>query len=657
MSVLIAHGLKRHFGAHEVLRGTDLRLEPGEKVGVVGRNGGGKTTLMKVIAGLEQPDDGELILPKGVRLSYVPQRPEFEPGTIAFEHVSSGLDEVRQVREALEKTEQQLGELDGDALDAAVTRYGELNDRMEFLAGWTADQRVEQVLSGIGFPEQLWERDANTLSGGEKARVAMAAELVRRPDLLLIDEPTNHLDLDGIEWLEAYLKELPSAVLLISHDRRMLDNVVDAIVELEFGELVRYPGNFSKYLVLRAERVEAAIRAYDNQAEKLRKEEQFIKKHMGSQRTSEAKGRLKRLKRVERLERPINDVRRPILKMGEVQRSGEKLFHGEELAIGHGDKALHEGLEVRLGRGERVGLVGPNGAGKTTLLKVLAGKTAPIAGKLERGHKAVCGYYDQEQSDLDPESTPFKTIKREHPTATDEEIRSHLALFLFRGDDVDLPVGGLSGGERARLTLARLVLENPTWLALDEPTNHLDLASRTALEEMLSGYPGAMLCISHDREFLDNLCTRILELGPDGLREFKGNYTDYRNALNSEASAAAEAKAAKEKAAKEAAKKQAEKQKQAAKQQGKGGKSKGKSSGSDKGGGKSGGGKVRNPYLFKKLEEEIMKLETEKEELNTAMTTEEVYRDADKMRDCQMRLAEVERDLEDRNQAWEEWVS
>lgn len=652
MSVLIAHGLKRLFGAHEVLRGTDLRLEPGEKVGVVGRNGGGKTTLMKVIAGLETPDDGELIIPKGVRRSYVPQRPEFEPGTIAFEHVSRGLEEVRAVQAELERVEKQLSELEGDALDSAVARYGELNDRMEFLEGWTADKRVEQVLSGIGFPERLWEREANTLSGGEKARVAMASELVRRPDLLLIDEPTNHLDLDGIEWLESYLQELPSAVLLISHDRRMLDNVVDAIVELEFGQLVRYPGNFSKYLILRAERVEAAIRAFDNQADKLRKEEQFIKKHMGSQRTSEAKGRLKRLRRVDRLERPINDVRRPILKMGAIQRSGEKLFQGEDLTIGHGETALHAGLEVRLGRGERVGLVGPNGAGKTTLLKVLAGKTSPMSGKLERGHKAICGYYDQEQSDLDPEATPFTTIKRLHPTATDEELRSHLALFLFRGNDVDQPVGGLSGGERARLTLARLVLENPTWLALDEPTNHLDLASRTALEEMLSSYPGAMLCISHDREFLDNLCTRILELGHDGLREFQGNYTDYRNALNAESDAASQAKAAKEKAAKEAAKKQAEKQAKASKQKGKSDKQKPKSK-SNSGGGQ----KVRNPYLFKKLEEEIMQLESEKEELNTAMTNEEVYRDAVKMRDCQLRLAEVERDLEDRNQAWEEWVS
>lgn len=319
----------------------------------------------------------------------------------------------------------------------------------------------------------------------------------------------------------------------------------------------------------------------------------------------------------------------------------------------YGASRALDGLDIAVPQGAICGLVGPNGAGKTTLLKVLAGKSAPISGKLERGHKAVCGYYDQEQGDLDPEATAFLTIKREHPTATDEEIRGHLALFLFRGDDVDQPVGGLSGGERARLTLARLVLQNPTWLALDEPTNHLDLASRTALEEMLSGYPGAILCISHDREFLDNLCTRILELGPNGLREFKGNYTDYRNALNAEASAAAEAKAAKEKAAKEAARKQAEKQAQAAKQ-----KSKGKGKAKSKGQAPSSGvGKVRNPYLFKKLEEEIMRLETEKEELSAAMTTEEVYRDADKMRECQMRLAEVERDLEERNQAWEEWVS
>ena len=651
MSLIHATGLKRHYGAHEVLNGVDLRIERGDKIGCVGRNGGGKSTLLRIITSEEQPDSGEVVIPKGVRMGYVPQRPSFPAGTRAFEHVESGLAEARALQEEMGELEVKLGEVDGDELDRVVTRYGELSEQMEFLDGWNAEQRVSQVMSGIGLSEDLWEREAESLSGGEKSRVAMARELVRRPDLLLLDEPTNHLDLEGIEWLEEYLREFSGAVYLISHDRRMLENVVTAIVDLERGKLRRYPGNYSKYIMQREERFASELRAYEIQADQIRKESAFIKKHMGSQRTAEAKGRQKKLSRVERLERPYNDVRKPTLKLGKVQRSGEQVLTAEDLSIGFAEKVLHKGLEFRLNRGDRVGLVGPNGAGKTTLLKALAGTTKPLSGKLELGHKAFCGYYDQEGSDLDPESTPFMTIRRAFPTMEDGQIRGHLALFLFRGDDVDLPVGGLSGGERARLALARLVLGNPTWLALDEPTNHLDLAARTSLEEMLSGFSGAMICISHDRAFLDDLCNKIVELSHTGLREFRGNYSEYRAKLVSEREALEGAAAAKQKKSQQAQRKAQESAKQKAskpakppkqdqpKKQAKGGSSQ----------------KVRNPYRFKKLEEEIVKLETEREELIAGMSDEAVYRDGELLRERQVRLAEVERDLGERNAEWESW--
>ncbi len=651
MSLLNATGLKRHYGAHEVLNGVDLRIERGDKIGCVGRNGGGKSTLLRIITGEEQPDFGEVAIPKGVRMGYVPQRPTFPGGTLAFAHVEGGLAEARALQDEMSELEVQLGEVEGDELDRVVTRYGELSEQMEFLGGWNAEQRVSQVMSGIGLDESLWQREAESLSGGEKSRVAMARELVRRPDLLLLDEPTNHLDLEGIEWLEEYLREFPGAVYLISHDRRMLENVVTAIVDLERGKLKRYPGNYSKYITQREERFASELRAYEIQADQIRKEAAFIKKHMGSQRTAEAKGRQKKLARVDRLERPYNDVRKPTLRLGKVQRSGERVLTAEGLSIGFGDTALHKGLEFRLDRGDRVGLVGPNGAGKTTLMKALAGRTQPLSGKLELGHKAFCGYYDQEGSDLDPESTPFMTIRRAFPTMEDGPIRSHLALFLFRGDDVDLPVGGLSGGERARLALARLVLGDPTWLALDEPTNHLDLAARTSLEEMLSGYGGAMICISHDRAFLDDLCNKIVQLDSSGLREFRGNYSDYRATLIAEREASQGAAAEKQKRARDAerkaqesAKKKADSDKSAKPAKKSGSKNSGR-----------GGQKVRNPYRFKKLEEEIMKLETEREELIAAMSDESVYRDGDLLRDKQVRLAEVERDLGERNAEWESW--
>ena len=637
VTLLLATNLKRHFGAHEVLRGADLRIDRGDKLGLVGRNGGGKSTLLRTLMGEDRPDDGTLTVPRNVRLGYVPQAPEFAPGVIAFDHVEHGLDEARALAREMAEIEAKLTNAAGAELDGLVERHGELTQEMEILGGWQSEQLVETVLSGIGLARGLWQREARTLSGGEKSRVALARELVRRPDILFLDEPTNHLDLVGIEWLEDYLKNLGSAVLFVSHDRRLLDNVATGMLELERGVLKRYPGNYTRYVTLRRERYDAELRAFEVQQDYLRKEETFIKKHMGSQRTAEAKGRQKKLEHIVRLHRPQDDVRKPSLKLDKVSRGGDMVLATEALAIGYGEHVLHRGIELRVGRGERIGLVGPNGAGKTTLLQVLAGRRAPLSGEIRRGHRAVCGYYDQETADLDPSGTPLSLMRRDLPLATEGELRSHLARFLFRGDDVELPVSSLSGGERARLTLARLVLTAPSWLALDEPTNHLDLAARTALEEMLDQFPGAMVCISHDREFLDHLATRIVEVGPSGLREFRGNYRDYRRALdeeNQEAKAQASAKPSRP-APKVEAKPEAE-----------GARAPAATARNDK---------RRNPYLFQKLEAEIIALEEERTALQAEMVEERVYRDPKLLKETQLRLAEVERDLELKNETWANW--
>jgi ATP-binding cassette, subfamily F, member 3 len=653
VSVLITRGLKKFFGAHEVLRGVDLAVEAGEKIGIVGRNGGGKSTLLRICAGLDSTETGEIIVPRNTRVGYVAQRPEFEPGQLALGYVEEGLSEVKELLAESSRLEHDLATLDGDALDRAVMRFGEVTERIDFLDGWNAERQAEVVLDGIGLSRDLWQREARTLSGGEKARVAMARELVRRPDLLMLDEPTNHLDLEGIEWLENYLLEFPGALLLISHDRRMLDRVVTNILELEWGQVRRFPGNYHKYVQLREERFASELRSYEIQRDRIKKEEQFIKKHMGSQRTAEAKGRQKKLEHVVRLKRPYNDVRTPVLRIGEVERSGEVVLKTENLTIGYGDNPLHEGLEVRISRGDRIALVGPNGAGKTTLMKVLAKRSMPLDGEVEYGHRSNVGYFDQETSDLDPNLTPFLQMRRDHPTATDEEIRSHLALFLFRGNDVDADIAKISGGERARLALARLVWLKPTWLALDEPTNHLDLAARAALEEMLSGYVGPMLCISHDRQFMDNLCTVVWELKHDGLRVFQGNYSAYRDAIVAERDGQQAAKAARVA--------QASKPAQVAQSNG-GGKGNGGTNKQGQGGAqtpapakKEAATKVRNPFKFERLEKRIMELEKERERINAELLKEATYRDPGAARDLQYRLAELERDLEEKNRQWENW--
>jgi ATP-binding cassette subfamily F protein 3 len=640
MSILIVSELKRQFGALEVLRGVSFAVERGDKIGIVGRNGEGKTTLLRHIEGEEKSDSGRVMIAKGSRMSYVRQRPNFGETQTVRAYVESGLDAIHELQAQLTVCEEQMCVLEGEHLDVIMHRHGELLERMEFLGGWDADHRVGAVMHGIGLDEELFERDPRSLSGGEKSRVALARELVSAPDLLLLDEPTNHLDLEGIEWIEGYLQDLKSAVVIVSHDRRLLNRATTQILELVHGKTTKYPGNYDKYLMLKQERFDSDHKIWKQQSEMVRREENFIRKHMGSQRTAEAKGRAKKLTHVVRVQQPHHDVRKPHLNMGDVARGGEMVFEGLGLDVGYDDTPLLMDVDVRLGRGDRLGIVGPNGAGKTTLLKVLASMMEPLGGELRFGHKASVGYYDQNTSHLDDAESVYEHVRIRYPQMTHLEIRSHLAKFLFRGKDVEAIVGRLSGGERARVALALLMLESPSWLAMDEPTNHLDLAARTAIEEFLSSFPGAIITISHDREFLDSLCNSVLEIRTDGsARQMPGNYTDWRNTLNAER----EQKNVDKETAK---KRQKDANRNAQARADAGGK---------KGGKKQNQPKVRNPWAFEKLEQAIEKLETKRNKMLADMQTENVYKDASKLTDLQYALAEVERDLEQKNTEWAAW--
>jgi len=621
-----------------VLRRASLRIDPGEKVGLVGRNGGGKTTLLRLIEGDDHPDWGTVTLRKGATLGHVAQRPEFEAGETVRAYIERGLEATRQALARLEELSHDMGRLTGPELERAVREHDELSHHVELLGGWETERRVESVLRGIGLAPELWEREARSLSGGEKSRVALSRELVAGGDLLLLDEPTNHLDLPGIEWIEAWIKTLKSAVLVVSHDRRLLDNAVDTIYELERGQLVRYSGNYTQYVRLKQERFTSELRAWEDQQDFLRKEREFIKKHMGSQRTAEAKGREKKLANLELVPQPYNDVRKPVIKAPKAERGGEIVLETHGLGAWYdARRPLFQDLDLRIGRGERIGILGRNGAGKSTLLKILAGRLQPAAGTLEYGHKAACGYYDQDTSELRADGTPYSEIRRHWPQISDQEIRDHLARFLFRGSEIEHSVASLSGGERARLCLAKLVMTSPSWLAMDEPTNHLDLAARTALEEMLSDFDGAIVCISHDRAFLDSLCSRILEVDDGQVRSYTGNYSDWRAQKSALADAAAADKA--RRAAAAAAKPQVKPQAKAAEPEK-----------------KAPPGKIKNPWAFEKLEQRIMALETEREALNASLVSEDVYRNPAKMRDAQIRLSEIERDLGEANRQWEEWI-
>lgn len=672
MSLLIAENIKRHFGPTEVLRGADLRIERGDKIGLVGRNGGGKSTLLRLIEGEDTPDEGRVILSRGTRLGYVVQRPVFKPGQLVCEYVEAGLEEAHATERALDEVSEKMAVATGDQLERLMTRHGELSERMEMLGGWDTERRVETVLSGIGLGEEFWEREAESLSGGEKSRATLARELVSTPDLLLLDEPTNHLDLAGIEWLESYLAGMQGAVLIVSHDRRLLSRAVTVILELEFGELKRFPGNYDTYLRLREERFESEHRAWKNQQDVIRREESFIKKHMGSQRTAEAKGRQKKLSHIVRLSQPHHDVRRPVIRAPESSRGGELIFATENLCLGYGDKIILKDLNLRVGRGERIGLVGPNGSGKSTLLKALAGRTKPLSGSINRGHRAVCTEFDQDTIQLRGDRTPFIEMRLAYPKMTDQEIRNHLARFLFRGKDIDLEIKTISGGERARLALALMVLTNPSWMALDEPTNHLDLASRTSLEEMLGEFGGSLICVSHDREFLDGICNTIFEIKDGTVLRFDGNYSAWYAAREEAQREKLEAnrKGPGRKHANSSG--SGQKKKESPGKQSKNSKSKGNQSADGKGKagangqsksksnakqrGKQSGSRPRNPYQFKKLEQEIIELEEQREKIQASLATEAVYRDANAAREHQIRLAELERDLDAHNKLWEEWA-
>jgi ATP-binding cassette subfamily F protein 3 len=632
MTVLSISGLGKSHGATEILRAVELNLARGEKVGCVGRNGAGKTTLLRLIEGEEQPDHGTIQLEREARIGYVVQRPVFAAGLTVRAFVEQGLAAIHALEAELERLSHAMAEAEGPELESLTKRHGEVTAHMEHLGGWEAAQKVEAVLSGIGLEEAFWEREARTLSGGEKSRACLARVLVSVPDVLLLDEPTNHLDLAGIEWLEDFLRHLKSAVLIVSHDRRLLDRLVDSIVEVERARLVRYPGNYSRYVELKAERYKSELRAYEEQQDFLRKEEAFIRAHMGSQRTGEAKGRQKRLESLERLPQPFLDVRRPVLRMGQVERGGETVVEARGLELAHGGHVVLSGVDLKLARGERVGIVGPNGSGKSTLLRALAGRLAPRAGTLEKGYKAVCGYFDQDTSDLREEGTPLEEIRRLQPQWTDLEVRSHLARFLFRGNEVEASIARLSGGERARLALAKLVLAGPSWLALDEPTNHLDLAGRTALEEMLGEFSGALVFVSHDREFIDGLATRVLEVEDGRVRSFTGNYSEYRTAILAEAESARATRELEKERKLAAEKARAAKAPPAKKE------------------------KARNPWLLAKVEEAIIALEKERDALLGSLGEERIYKDATLVRDAQQRLAEIERDLEQKNAQWEAMI-
>ena len=521
--------VQKSYGTHDILRGVSLQINPGEHVGLVGRNGAGKTTIFRLVSGEESPDKGDVVRARGVRLGLLAQHVHFEAGTTVHESALAAFGRLQQIEHEMHELEHRMAE-DVD-LDKVLERYSDLQHEFEREGGFEYAAKAEAILQGLGFDREHWTLETEKLSGGQQNRLGLARLLLAEPDVLLLDEPTNHLDVAAVEWLEEFLQSYPSAYVIISHDRYFLDRACRRIVELENGRASTYTGNYSDYLVEREERREAQQRAYENQRQLIEKTEEFIRRNLAGQKTKQAKSRRTMLAKLERVEAVRADRSSGDFRLQSIERTGNHVLMVNEAVIGYPDKLLARDISFILRRGECLGIIGPNGSGKTTFLKTILKKIPALAGEIRWGTKVQIGYYAQQLDDLDDRNEIIMELRRVAPSsATSGELRSFLAKFLFTGDDVYKKVGDLSGGEKGRLALAKLIYSRVNVLVLDEPTNHLDIPSREALEEALDAYEGTILTISHDRYFLDRVATQMLALdGLGGAEHYDGDYTEYHD--------------------------------------------------------------------------------------------------------------------------------
>ncbi len=522
--------VRKSYGTQDVLRGTTLQINPGEHVGLVGRNGSGKTTIFRLISGEETTDAGDVVRARGVRLGLLAQHVNFVAGATVHESALAAFGHLQQIEHEMHELEHRMAEAPDD-LDRVLERYSDLQHQFEREGGFEYGAKAEAILQGLGFDRTTWEMEVEKLSGGQQNRLGLARLLLAEPDVLLLDEPTNHLDVDAVEWLEEFLLDYPSAFVIISHDRYFLDRACRRIIELENGKAASYTGNYSAYLVERDERREAQQRAYDNQQQLIAKTEDFIRRNLAGQKTKQAKSRRTMLAKLERIDAVRADQSSGDFRLKSIERAGNHVLTVEESAVGYGESVLAKDISFVLRRGECLGIIGPNGSGKTTFLKTILKKIPSLSGEIRWGSKVQIGYYAQQLDDLDERNEIIMELRRVAlPSATAGELRTFLAKFLFTGDDVYKHVRDLSGGEKGRLALAKLIYSRVNVLVLDEPTNHLDIPSREALEEALDAYEGTIITISHDRYFLDKVATQILALHGEGSAEhYNGDYTEYHD--------------------------------------------------------------------------------------------------------------------------------
>ncbi len=556
MPIATLNSLTKSYGHKALFEKLSLSIYRGQRIGMIGANGSGKSTMLRILLGQTTPDDGVASIRDGITVGYLEQNPTFKAGNTVIDEAEEAFADLHQISHRMRDLEHEMAHVTGDELQKVLEKYERAQHEFEVGGGYDWRHRLEATLHGVGLTDSIWEQTVETLSGGQRSRLALAKVIISEPDILIMDEPTNHLDLTAVEWLEDYLVNYKGAVLLISHDRYLLDRLSTRIAWLHCAKLMTFDGNYSHFVEQRDLMELTQERAYEQQQKNIAKTEEFIRRFKAGQRSKEAKGREKRLDRLLESAAMIDAVRQEkvaTISFTTQQRAGDRLLSVLDLTKSYGEIPLWDGLKFDMTRGERVGIIGPNGSGKTTLLETLVGRRQPDRGTVRWGSNLTVGYYDQNNSTLNENHTAFDEVMEGrglHP----QVVRDMLGSLLLSGEQADKPIGVLSGGEKARVRLAQLLLDKPNVLVMDEPTNHLDIAACEALERTLADFPGTLLCVSHDRFFLNKIVTRLLVLQPPAVVDFEGNYSDWHDRCLAQAAQAAQREAAAKEAARQTAK-------------------------------------------------------------------------------------------------------